>query len=82
MDGYTPIDCNYYDKIEETIVFRKEVLLEYVGEQGESIQLTTKIKDTLAVSGEEFIVLPDGEKIRMDRIVQIDGDERPGVRSC
>jgi hypothetical protein len=33
----------------------------------------TKLKDTLVRKGEEFVILPSGEKIRMDRIISLDG---------
>lgn len=82
MSDYIPIDCNYYDKIEETILFKKEVLLRFLGGDGQEQELNTKIRDTQALSGEEFILLPDGQKIRMDKIISIDGDIAPRDKHC
>ncbi|MEM7370414.1 MAG: hypothetical protein AAF587_17525 [Bacteroidota bacterium] len=82
MSDYRPIDCNYYDKIEETIILKKIVLIEYQAESGQSIQITSRIIDTLTVHKEEFIILPDQKRMRMDKIIAIDGDTAPGTRHC
>lgn len=78
-EKYMPIDCNFYDRIEEAIVLRKVVRLEY-SINGETISVPAMLADTLTRSGEEFLILPSGEQIRMDRIVSLDGV--PAPKSC
>lgn len=79
-DKYIPIDCNFYDRFEAAIVLRKTVRLEYRNDDGEEHTVETRLKDTLTKGGEEFLILPSGETIRMDRIISLDGEVVP--RSC
>lgn len=78
-EKYIPIDCGFYDRIEEAIVLRRMVRLEYSAE-GAAISILTKLSNTLTQNGEEFLILPSGEQIRMDRIVSLDGVPVP--KSC
>lgn len=77
---YTPISCSFYDRIEASIVLRKTVSLVYHTPSGEEKLLETRLQDTQTKEGEEFVVLASGEKIRMDRIVSLDGEALLG--SC
>lgn len=72
-EQYIPIDCNFYDRIEAAIVQRRTVLLEYLGAKGHLLSTETRLKDTQTKNGEEFLILPSGERIRMDRIISLDG---------
>lgn len=78
-EKYVPIDCNFYDRIEEAIVLRKVVRLEYSVNR-ETISVLTMLANTLTKEGEEFLILPSGEQIRMDRIISLDGTPVP--KSC
>jgi len=71
---YTPIACSFYDRIEEAIVLRKTVSLQFMGEDGKEQQLETRLKDTQTRSDGEFVVLPEGGAIRMDKIISLDGE--------
>lgn len=82
FSAYIPIDCNYYDKIEETIILKKTVQLVYLDDSGQEQSLQTKLADTHNKNGEEFVLLPDRSQIRMDKIISIDGDEAPRERHC
>ena len=77
---YHPIDCNFYDRIEAAIVLRKSVQLVYRTTEGEERGVETVLQDTLNRAGEEFVVLPGEELIRMDCIVSLDGEVLSG--SC
>ena len=77
---YIPIDCGFYDRIEAAIVQRKTVRLEYLDTDGKNVQAETMLNNTQTAAGEEFLLLPSGEKIRMDRIVSLDG--APVPKSC
>lgn len=78
-EKYIPIDCSFYDRIEEAIVLRKVVRLEYWAD-GAAISVLTMLANTRTKAGEEFLILPSGEQIRMDRIISLDGVPVP--RSC
>lgn len=80
MEKYHPIDCNFYDRIEAAIVLRKQVRLEYRSPGGEAIAIDVVLQDTRNRGGEEFVVLPGEEEVRMDRILSLDGELLPG--SC
>ena len=79
-EKYIPIDCNFYDRIEAAIVQRRIVRLEYRVASGQSVLAETMLKDTQTKEGEEFLLLPSGEQIRMDRIISLDG--APVPKSC
>ena len=79
-EKYIPIDCNFYDRIEAAIVLGKTVRLEYRDDSGEAVVAETRLQDTLAKDGEEFLILPSGEQVRMDRILSLDGVPVPGSR--
>jgi Rho-binding antiterminator len=70
---YIPINCSFYDRIEAAIVMKSVVQLEYSGLDDRPLIIETELKDTLTKEGEEFVILPSGEKIRMDRIICLDG---------
>lgn len=76
QDKYIPIDCSFYDRIEEAIVLRKMVWLEYTVEE-KTITILTRLSNTLTQDGAEFLILPSGEHIRMDRIISLDGEPLP-----
>lgn len=75
---YTPIACGTYDLFEIAIMQQKEVELVYKIETGETQVLRTTLVNTLTQSKEEFVVLPDGQTIRMDHIVSLDGQTLAG----
>ena len=79
-EKYIPIDCNFYDRIEAAIVQRRIVRLEYRDAEGQATSAETKLQDTQTKAGEEFLLLPSGEQIRMDRILSLDGVPVP--KSC
>ncbi len=73
-NNYIPISCSFYDRIEEAIVLRKQVSLIYQLATGTEMLVETILKDTQTSSEGEFVLLMDGEKIRMDRIISLDGN--------
>ncbi len=77
---YIPIACSFYDRIEEAIVLRKVVRLAYLQPDGTERCIETRLKDTQTQDKGEFLLLPEGEPIRMDRIVSLDGE--PLLGSC
>lgn len=83
MKAYQPIDCNMYDYIEHFAVLRKEVLIRYLDlEASKEQQLRTKITDTQVKNGEEFMLLANGLRIRLDHLLGIDNIDFTEGSSC
>lgn len=72
---YQPISCSFYDVIVLHIMKAKEVNVFYKSAEGELINQLTVLKDVYTSKGEEFVVLKDGEIIRLDRLMKIEGEE-------
>ncbi len=72
--NYQPIDCNFYDNFEAAIVTRRPVALVYRDVFGDNVILTTRLKDLKTYLTEEFVQLANGEWLRLDRIVSVDGE--------
>lgn len=78
MPDYIPIDCSYYDELEALATLRKEARVFYLSETDKPIKKTAHIKDFFIVDKVEFMLMGDGSKIRLDKIISVNGKERPG----
>lgn len=70
---YQPIDCGVYDHFEAAIVQRRPVELVYLDAAGRTVTVITPLFDLKTVAKEEFVLLPSGEWLRLDRVKSIDG---------
>jgi Rho-binding antiterminator len=82
MTDYLPIDCNYYDELEALATLRKDAEILYLSEADEALFIISLIKDFFIQDKVEFMVLANGLEIRLDRIVSVNGLERPGNSFC
>ena len=73
---YIPINCGFHDQLLDRITRRSFVKLEYVT-NGTTTVKNTIFKDIYTHKKEEFILLKNGEIIRLDHIISIDGIQRP-----
>ncbi|ATL48604.1 hypothetical protein COR50_16330 [Chitinophaga caeni] len=72
---YTPIDCNYYDRLEAWatgqilchIIFKSTPL------QGDLSTYDGYIKNLFTINGEEFMELDNGRHLRLDQLVSVNG---------
>lgn len=73
--GYTPIDCGFYDRLEHWAVRGEEcdILL------GSGASLRGRFVDFENAPDGEYAHLASGERIRLDRIAQVNGVPRPGA---
>lgn len=64
MEDYTPIDCNFYDRLEEAATLKQRVRL-FLGteEQADGV-----ISDLVQHDGAEWVRLVDGREIRLDHV--------------
>ena len=75
---YQPISCNFYDELTLLALRGKTCLIVFKNEDEEAQQLGAIIKDVFTRKSEEFLLLPDGKEIRLDRLVSVDGKELAG----
>jgi len=67
---YFPVNCDWYDYLEIYAMRKTVVDIEY--SEGEiSKKVTARIENLIAKNKEEFAVLSDGNKIRLDHIVTV-----------
>ena len=69
---YTPIDCSQHDRYLAWATLKSPVAVRYVGGDGEEWNATGVIVDvfTSADDRAEWMVLDNGDRIRLDRIRQ------------
>jgi len=79
---YIPIDCGFHDLLLDRATRRSVVELEYLDSNAQATTKATVIKDVYTKQKEEFLLMDDGEIIRLDQIVSVDGIKPKGDNSC
>jgi Rho-binding antiterminator len=77
---YQPIDCNFYDILEANAVLRKQVAIVFLNEVEEKQTIQAIIKDLYIKNKAEYMKLTNGQEIRLDKLIMVDGNELNG--SC
>ncbi|WP_046246471.1 hypothetical protein [Hymenobacter terrenus] len=84
MIPYQPIDCAFHDLLEATITWRKYSHLQYFTDLWEFTTVTTLLKDLTSERTTdglaEYLVIGTGERIRLDRVVNVNGTFAPPFR--
>jgi Rho-binding antiterminator len=70
MSGYTPIDCNLYDRYEAWATLRTPLVIAHRTADGTVLTTPGTITDLRNEDGAEWLVLGGGERIRLDHIVR------------
>ncbi len=70
---YTPIACHVYDMLEVAAMKRRPVSLQIQSSEGPVVEIQDFIEDIWAKQGEEFLRLQNGQVIRLDQILALDG---------
>ncbi len=75
---YLPVDPDYYEPIEQAISSEETITVHYFGE-GNTLKNVHGIAEKIVTTsdGGDFILLSDGERIRLDRIIVFDGKPGP-----
>ncbi len=85
MPPYQPIDCGFHDRLEAAITQRTYTRLRYLTEWRELLTVSTMLKDLFsertAEGLAEYLLLGTGERVRLDRIVQLDDTFAPPFRA-
>lgn len=74
---YLPVDPDFYDIIEKEKLKKKIAVVNYFGENNSLEDARGAIEGIISSKNEEkFISFDTGEKVRLDRVITING--RPG----
>ena len=68
---YVPVDCDFTDELEFVCVKKINIILSYWNTELKLSEIRGLIVDILTTNKEEFIVMSNGERIRLDRIVKL-----------
>ena len=72
---YQPVNCEFHDVLESVATRRSLAWIVYTDEWGARQKLRDRITDIYARDGGEYLSLKSGPRIRLDRIVSVDGFE-------
>lgn len=68
---YVPVDCDFTDELEFVSVKKIHIILSYWNSELKLAENRGLIVDILTTNKEEFVVMSDGERIRLDRIFKL-----------
>lgn len=72
QNKYQPINCGYYDELEALATQGKSVLIQFYNTAGQEQELQAKIITFESRDAAEYLVLDNGVKIRLDRLISVD----------
>ena len=78
MENYQPISCDFYDELEALATLRRSIRIEYRNEEGGGESVDAVIKDLFIRSKVEYMLLNNGQEIRLDHLLTVDGKALPG----
>jgi Rho-binding antiterminator len=73
MKPYQPISCTFYDELEALATLRKSCLIKYRNDAGTETQTQALIKDFFIKDKVEYLKLDNGQHIRLDYLIEVDG---------
>ena len=71
--NYTPISCSFYDELEALATLKKIAKIKYQDEAGKEFNVEAKIKDFKIKDKIEFMLLDNGQSIRLDYLKAVNG---------
>jgi len=74
---YLPIDCHFYDELEAAAVKKINSSLRYLGQDKQEMQIQGRIVDFIHINKAEYLVLEDGFKLRLDKIITLNDKTAP-----
>ena len=72
---YIPISCEFHDLLEDLATVRKPIRIRYRDKDGGQQQRDATIADLYSRAGAEYVSLSSGETLRLDRLVEVDGEK-------
>lgn len=77
-EKYVPINCSFYDELEALATTRTKSKVQYEDQEGNASTLSdVLIKDFSVKDKVEYMHLDDGHKIRLDKIIAVNGKPMP-----
>ena len=73
-ENYRPIDCSVHDMLESTSVRGTVAHFVVRGEDGATREIQDRIEDVFARDGVEYMKTAGGQEIRLDRLVEVNGE--------
>jgi Rho-binding antiterminator len=70
---YQPISCELHDVLEAAATLRKQVRVVADGADGTSTSRQARITDIYGKDRIEYVLLDNGEAIRLDALTEVDG---------
>lgn len=74
MSDYSPVNYNSHDKLLHHATRRELVELGVASTDGRPRMLKVLIRDVYTSKSEEFALLSNGERVRLDQIVSLNGE--------
>ena len=70
---YHPINCHFHDELELLAIRQQVIPIFYFDESKEELQIMDTIVDFKIIEQAEFLILKSDLKIRLDRLISVDG---------
>ena len=70
---YQPISCDFYDVLEESATLRKRSIIHFYNTEWQEKQIVSRIVNLFTKEKEEFMELENGQILRLDRLISVDG---------
>lgn len=74
LGSYVPIDCSIYDRLEALATLRRRSVIAHRTREGGIVRVEARIVDVYTRDGAEWIALDDGAVLRLDALVEVDGE--------
>ena len=71
---YSPINCEFHDVLEALATTGKPAAIRFLDERGVAQLRMATVDDLYARNGAEYLSLSSGEIVRLDRILEADGE--------
>lgn len=71
--AYQPISCDFHSELELRALRQQPVEIVFLTANDQPATVNAPIKDLYTRNGEEFLLLPNGNEIRLDQLVSVDG---------
>jgi Rho-binding antiterminator len=72
---YSPISCEFHDRLEDIATLRKPTRIVFRDTEGVEQQRDATIADVYAKAGAEYALLGSGETLRLDQLIEVDGEK-------
>ncbi|NQY94650.1 MAG: hypothetical protein HRT43_10820 [Campylobacteraceae bacterium] len=79
---YVPIDCHFYDVLESAAVKKLNSTLTYLDESNKEQIREGLIVDFIHINKAEYLVLKDGFKLRLDKLIKLNDRVNPITSTC